>query len=80
MATHYTDGYGDMSDDDRLALFLQLGDIVAGDKGFGFSTRDTVTGRDLYARWHEVLAWWMAHVDARVPPCGQSQSAADLCG
>jgi len=53
---HYTDGYGDMSDDDRVALFVQLGDIVAGDKGFGFSTRDTVTGRDLYARWHEVLA------------------------
>jgi len=26
------------------------------------------TGRDLYARWHEVLAWWMAHVDAPVPP------------
>jgi hypothetical protein len=65
---HYTDGYGDLSDDDRLALFVQLGDIVAGDKGFGFSTRDTVTGRDLYARWHEVLAWWMAHVDAPVPP------------
>ncbi|WP_334407668.1 DEAD/DEAH box helicase [Bradyrhizobium sp. AZCC 2289] len=65
---HYTDGYGDMSDDDRLALFVQLGEIVAGDKGFGFSTRDTVTGRDLYARWREVLAWWMAHVDAPVPP------------
>ena len=38
---------------------MQLGDIVAGDKGFGFSIRDTVTGRDLYTRWHEVLAWWL---------------------
>jgi len=57
-----------MSDNDRLALFVQLGDIVAGDKGFGFSIRDTVTGRDLYTRWHEVLAWWMAFPGAPVPP------------
>jgi hypothetical protein len=65
---HYADSYGGMSENDRLALFVQLGEIVARDKGFGFFIRDTVVGRDLYARWHEVLAWWMAYVDAPVPP------------
>ncbi|KQU78968.1 DNA helicase [Ensifer sp. Root31] len=65
---HYADGYGGKQDDDRLALFRQMGDIIATDPGFGFTVRDTVIGRDLYARWHEVLAWWMAATDALAPP------------
>jgi hypothetical protein len=68
---HYADGYGGMSENDRLTLFMQLGNIVAGDKGFGFLMRDTVIGRELYARWHEVLAWWMNHADAPVAPADQ---------
>jgi len=65
---HYADGYGSMQDDDRLALFKRLGAVVADDRGFGFAIRDTVTGRDLFARWHEVLAWWMSGPDAPEPP------------
>lgn len=65
---HYADRYGGMQDDDRLALFRQMGDIIATDRGFGFAVRDTVMGRDLYARWHEVLAWWMSATDASEPP------------
>jgi hypothetical protein len=65
---HYADGYGGMQDDDRLALFRQMGDVIADDRGFGFAVRDTVIGRALYARWHEVLAWWMSANDAPQPP------------
>ena len=65
---HYADNYGEMPDEKRLALFVQLGHVVANDKGFGFFTRDTVVGRDLSARWSEVLAWWMGYVEAPVPP------------
>lgn len=65
---HYSDGYGGMQDDDRLALFRQMGDIIATDRGFGFPVPNTVIGRALYARWHEVLAWWMSATGAPQPP------------
>ena len=65
---HYADGYGSMQDDDRLAVFRRLGAVVAGDRGFGFAVRDTVVGRDLFARWNEVLAWWMSGPNAPEPP------------
>ncbi|MBA8906054.1 DEAD/DEAH box helicase [Aminobacter ciceronei] len=71
---HYTDRYGAMQSDDRLAIFHQLGNIVADDRGFGFSIRDTVTGRNLFERWHEVLAWWMAATDAPQPPVNDLRS------
>ncbi|MGO8063908.1 DEAD/DEAH box helicase [Rhizobium leguminosarum] len=65
---HYADSYGSMQDDDRLALFRQMGDVIAADRGFGFAVRDTVIGRALYARWYEVLAWWMSATGASQPP------------
>lgn len=65
---HYTDGYGGMQDGDRIALFQQMGDIIAMDRGFGFTVKNTVIGKDLFNRWHEVLAWWMSAKDAPKPP------------
>jgi hypothetical protein len=51
--------YGTLSDDERLSIFVSLGEAVANDGGYGFSIRDTEMGRSLYANWHSVLAWWM---------------------
>jgi len=59
--------YGTLSNHDRLAVFIQLGDTVADDGGYGFSIRDTEMGRSLYANWHNVLAWWMAMPDEEGP-------------
>jgi hypothetical protein len=53
------DNYGAMRPDERLAVFVALGDVVADDGGYGFSIRDTEVGRTLYANWHDVLSWWM---------------------
>lgn len=62
-----TGSYGDQSEADRLAVFVRLGNVVADDGGFGFSVRDTEMGRNLYANWRQVLAWWMA-VDGAAQP------------
>lgn len=62
-----TEGYGAMSPDARLAVFISLGEAVADDGGYGFSIRDTEMGRTLYANWHDVLRWWMRVPEAPEP-------------
>lgn len=62
-----TGGYGTMSPDARLAVFISLGEAVADDGGYGFSIRDTEMGRTLYANWHDVLRWWMRVPEAAGP-------------
>ncbi|WP_245418777.1 DEAD/DEAH box helicase [Mesorhizobium sp. WSM3864] len=62
-----TEGYGTMSPERRLAVFIALGEAVADDGGYGFSIRDTEMGRTLYANWREVLSWWMAAPGAARP-------------
>lgn len=62
-----TGGYGTLPNDERLAVFIQLGEMVADDGGYGFSVRDTEMGRTLYANWHNVLAWWMGMPDEKGP-------------
>ncbi|MGO7182501.1 hypothetical protein ACCT14_20560 [Rhizobium brockwellii] len=52
-------GYGTMQPEERLDLFIALGEMVADDGGYGFSVRDTEMGRNLYGSWHSVLRWWM---------------------
>ena len=65
-------GYSEFDDQTRLELLTRLGEVVAADRGYGFSVRDTETGRELYDHWRDVLAWWMRHSGARGP------DAADL--
>ncbi len=60
-------GYGAMLPEERLALFLALGEMVADDGGYGFSVRDTEMGRTLYGNWHAVLRWWMGVPGAAGP-------------
>lgn len=51
--------YGDAEDAVRLELFVQLGTLVANDRGFGFNVRATITDQDLLENWQNVLSWWM---------------------
>jgi hypothetical protein len=62
-----TEHYGTLSNGERLAVFVRLGEMVADDGGYGFSVRDTEMGRTLYANWHSVLAWWMGMPDEEGP-------------
>jgi hypothetical protein len=54
------DAYGDLPSDQRLAIFRGLGREVADDPGFGYLVRDTITSRNLFDTWTNVLSWWMA--------------------
>ncbi len=59
--------YGSSNAADQLSVFLQLGTLLTGDRGFGFRVRDTATDRALLQRWPDVLAWWMQGPDAPWP-------------
>lgn len=59
--------YGEADASDRLAVFVNLGNIIAADGGYGFSVRETVIGGELYASWPNVLGWWMKADDATSP-------------
>jgi hypothetical protein len=62
-----TGDYGALSNGERLAVFVKLGEAVADDGGYGFSIRDTEMGRTLYANWPSILAWWMGMPDGEGP-------------
>lgn len=64
---HYADRYGHMLDDDRLNVFVQLGEIIAGDGGYGYFVRANNLSVELFGRWSEVLSWWMSAIDAPKP-------------
>lgn len=59
--------YGSAKDAARLELFVQLGNLVANDRGFGFNVRSTTTDQDLMENWQNVLSWWMRGPDHRGP-------------
>jgi len=52
----------------RLAKFIEVGDLLAADRGFGFRIRSTKADTELLDGWREVLAWWMQQEDAVSPP------------
>lgn len=62
------EGYGALSDDERIALFDSLGDVVAADGGYGFEVKDTVTSQRLFDNWRNVLRWWMNVAGSAAPP------------
>lgn len=65
-----TDQYGVEMPAQRLAHFEALGELLKGDRGFGFRVRDTVTDQTILDNWTAVLGWWMRVPDAAVPEAG----------
>jgi len=51
--------YGRADNTDRMALFMDLGELLATDRGFGFKVRDTQTDQAILENWRGVLNWWM---------------------
>lgn len=59
--------YGNASDEDRLAQFKNIADLLASDRGFGFRVRDTMIDQFLLEDRDNVLAWWMQGPNAASP-------------
>ena len=64
-------GYGNASAEDRLAIFVSLGELIAADRGYGFRARETQTDRALLKNWQGVLSWWVLAPFAVGPDPGQ---------
>jgi hypothetical protein len=60
-------GYGAAEANERLKTFVDIGDLLSGDRGFGFRVRQTATDRALLANWNNVLGWWMQGPNAETP-------------
>ena len=59
--------YGDADEATRLAVFVELGELLANDRGFGFRVRSTATDQAILANWQSVLGWWMRATDFEPP-------------
>lgn len=59
--------YGTNDANERLTLFIEIGALVADERGFGFRARATVTDAALLRDWGETLAWWMQRPDTPYP-------------
>lgn len=65
IATHIGDllaagqDYGDETPEQRVAHFVAIGELLTGDRGFGFRVRDTVTDAAMLETWTDILDWWM---------------------
>ena len=63
--------YGNASPEDRLAIFVALGELIAADRGYGFRVRATATDRVLLENWQGVLSWWVLAPGANGPDPSQ---------
>lgn len=63
--------YGNAGAEDRLAIFVALGELIAADRGYGFRVRATETDRALLENWQGVLGWWVLAPGATGPDPGQ---------
>jgi len=61
------DTYGAEDPTTRINLFEALGNLISGDRGFGFRVRRTDTDEAILGRWRDVLGWWMNEPDAVSP-------------
>ena len=52
-------GYGRATPEQRLNFFIELGELIASDRGFGFRVRATETDRELLRNWRLVMGWWV---------------------
>lgn len=60
-------GYGDLEAEARIDIFEAIGNLLEGDKGFGFRVRATVGDQALLDQWNDVLGWWMKEPGAKGP-------------
>jgi hypothetical protein len=51
--------YGEQGDEERIAMFVAIGTMIAEDRGFGFRARDNAVERALLQDWQRPLRWWM---------------------
>lgn len=59
--------FGDSSDEARLQVLKDIGQLIENDRGFGFRVRQTQTDQRLLENWNDVLAWWMRSAGAVAP-------------
>ncbi|MBZ2206261.1 DEAD/DEAH box helicase [Massilia soli] len=59
--------YGIEAPEQRLQLFKDLAMPLVSDRGFGFKTQNSVSGRVLMSTWPTVLGWWMNVPSAHKP-------------
>lgn len=59
--------YGSADPTTRIDLFEALGNLVSGDRGFGFRVRRTDTDEAILEQWSDVLRWWMNESDVAGP-------------
>jgi hypothetical protein len=64
--------YGAADAERRFALFIELGELLTRDRGYGFRVRDTETDQALLENWQAVLRWWMQ------APAADGPAAANL--
>lgn len=62
--------YGAETPAQRLVQFEALGELLKGDRGFGFRVRDTVGDQEILEAWTDVLRWWMRAPGGEVPEAG----------
>jgi hypothetical protein len=62
-----TANYGDDADAGRLSVFIELGELLAADRGFGFRVRSTEMDQAILANWGMLLSWWMRAPDHTAP-------------
>jgi hypothetical protein len=61
------DNYGTADPTTRIDLFEAMGNLVSGDRGFGFRVRRTDADEAILERWADVLGWWMNEPDVSGP-------------
>lgn len=59
--------YGAFEAERRIDLFEAIGNLLEGDKGFGFRVRPTLGDQALLDQWNDVLGWWMNELGAHAP-------------
>jgi hypothetical protein len=67
-------GYGEYDAEQRLVFFEEIGELLVGDRGFGFRVRDTATDAGLLQHWRQLLAWWVQMPNATSPHPAQLRS------
>ena len=59
--------YGALEAEARIDIFEAIGNLLEGDRGFGFRVRATVGDQALLDQWNDVLGWWMKEPGANGP-------------
>lgn len=60
-------GYGNLDAEARIDIFQKIGELLEGDRGFGFRVRQTASDQAILESWFDVLGWWMHEPGVRSP-------------